>query len=57
MLRREIKEIERDIKELELRLTDKISELELRLTDKLTLRRGAMLAASVGVIATPIRIL
>ena len=46
-----------DIEALKLELKRDIKELEERLTYKLTLRMGTMLVAAVGVIATLIKVL
>ena len=47
----------RDLKELETNLRRDMKEMELRLKHDLTLRLGAMLAASIAIVATLAKLL
>jgi len=48
--------LQRDIKELELRLEEKISMAELRLKHDLTLRLGIMNTAAVAIVAALVKL-
>ena len=56
-LKRDIEELRRDMKGLETSLKRDMKELELRLKGELTLRFGAMMAASIAIITALVKLL